>query len=149
MNCNMPILGSALRSVLVLDDEVIVLMMIEDMLCDLGAKQIHAFTDPAKALAVAQEAQLDCAVLDVMMRGTARYEVAEVLNRRHIPFVFSSGVDAAELDPRFRDVILLNKPFSDWQFSQSLVQAMGLAISPEDTSRPHSATNPSSDQEIS
>ena len=127
MNSNMPFVGAALRSVLVLDDEGIVLMMIEDMLRDLGVEQIHAFTDPSKALAVAAAAPIDCAILDVMMRGSPSYEVAEVLRGRGVPFVLSSGVRADQLDVRFRDVVFLDKPFSDAELIASLSKAMGLA----------------------
>jgi CheY-like chemotaxis protein len=126
MNSNMPGLGAALGSVLVLDDEGIVLMMLEDMLRDLGAAQVHSFTDPSKALAVAAAAPIDCAILDVMMRGSPSYEVAEVLRARGVPFVFSSGVSADQLDARFRDVVFLNKPFSDAELVASLSKAMGL-----------------------
>ena len=126
MLSNMPLVGAKLRSVLVLDDEGIVLMMIEDMLHDLGVEQVHAFADPAKALRIAAAEPIDCAILDVMMRGTASYEVAEMLQLRGIPFVFSSGVSADQLDQRFADVVFLNKPFSDAELIASLSKALGL-----------------------
>ena len=77
----------------------------------------------------------DCAVLDVNLRGTPAYELAELLIARGIPFVFATGYDEARLPPAFRDVPKLVKPY---ELSALLAALEGLAVPPGSTGGPGS-----------
>ncbi|RYE88159.1 MAG: response regulator [Hyphomicrobiales bacterium] len=113
-----------LRSVLILEDESLVSMTMEDLLRDLGAQQVLSFTDQAMAVQHAQTADIDCAILDVMIRGRPCFEIANILDDRGIPFVFSSGLSVGELDNRHRNRPFLSKPFSDEELKDSIRQAL-------------------------
>jgi hypothetical protein len=51
------------------------------------------------------------AILDVNLNGDAVYPVAEVLARREIPFIFSTGYGERGLAETYRDRPTLQKPF--------------------------------------
>ena len=113
-----------LRSVLILEDESLVSITMEDLLRDLGAERVHSFNDHAQAAAHAQSADIDCAILDVMIRGRPSFEIADILDNRGIPFVFSSGVSLSEVDDRHRHRPFLSKPFSDDDLRESIGRAL-------------------------
>jgi len=102
-----------LRSVLVLEDEALVSLMMEDIVRDLGVETVHVLADAAPAKELATTADLDCAVLDVLLRDGDSAEVADILLLRDIPFVFSSGSGRDSLPERHRHLPILSKPFAD------------------------------------
>ena len=53
---------------------------------------------------------IDAAVLDINLHGELVYPVADALKIRNVPFVFSSGYDAAVVPPRFRQIRHCEKP---------------------------------------
>jgi len=103
----------ALKSVLILEDEALVSIMMEDIARDLGVKNIHVFADAAAAKELAKTAELDCAVLDVIVRDGNSTEVADVLMLRGIPFGFSTGSGLDALPERHHHLPMLPKPFAD------------------------------------
>jgi CheY-like chemotaxis protein len=103
----------ALRSVLILEDEALVSMMMEDVVRELGVENVHVVADAATAKHLAATADLDCAVLDVRVRDGDSSEVADILLLRGIPFVFSTGSGVDSLPERHRHLPLLTKPFAD------------------------------------
>lgn len=114
-----------LRSVLILEDESLLSITIEELLRDLGAQQVLSFTDHAEAARHAQSADIDCAVLDVMIRGRPSFEIADILEDRGIPFVFSSGLSLEEVEDRHRHRPFLSKPFSDDELRDSIRAVLG------------------------
>jgi CheY-like chemotaxis protein len=82
------------------------------------------------ALVMARDADIDAAVLDVNLGGHDSFAVADVLNERHIPFVFATGYGTGGVVDRFRDVPTLTKPFRRDDLERALRRAMaGLRIS--------------------
>ncbi len=79
------------KRILVVEDEVIVSMMLEDMLNELGAIVVGPARTLSEALAVASAERFDAAVLDVNLRGERIDPVAELLQRRGIRFLFATG----------------------------------------------------------
>jgi CheY-like chemotaxis protein len=79
------------RRVLVVEDEMLVLIMIEDMLVDLGCESVTAAATIAQALALIEAQVFDVAMLDMNLNGSQPYSVADALAARIIPFVFSTG----------------------------------------------------------
>ncbi|HUI20878.1 MAG TPA: response regulator [Methylocella sp.] len=97
--------------ILVVEDEPIISMLIEDMLIEIGCKNIKIMASISSALEFLGGAQPDFTILDINLNGTRSYPVAALLKSRKIPFVFVSGYDAATLDLAYADVQLLQKPF--------------------------------------
>jgi CheY-like chemotaxis protein len=79
------------RRVLVVEDEMLVVMMIEDMLADLGSKSVTSAATVEKALALISAQVFDVALLDVNLNGNDSHPVAEALSARGVPFVYSTG----------------------------------------------------------
>jgi CheY-like chemotaxis protein len=79
------------RRVLVVEDEMLVLIMIEDMLADLGCKSVTSAATVGKALALIDAQAFDAAMLDMNLNGSDSHSVAEALTARGVPFVYSTG----------------------------------------------------------
>ena len=102
--------AAAGRRVLVVEDELMIRMLLQDMLTDLGHAIAAETGRIEEALALAKQAEFDVAILDVNLNGQPVTPVVEVLLERGVPFVFATGY-GADHDPRFKDAPLLGKPF--------------------------------------
>ena len=99
------------RRVLVVEDEMMVLMMIEDMLADLGCESVTAAATVDQALALIDAQAFDAAMLDMNLNDNKTHAVADALAARGVPFVFSTGYSARDVREGYRDRPLLKKPF--------------------------------------
>jgi CheY-like chemotaxis protein len=79
------------RRVLVVEDEMLVLIMIEDMLADLGCNSVASAATIDKALALIDAQAFDFVMLDVNLNGRDSQPVAEALSARGVPVVYSTG----------------------------------------------------------
>jgi PAS domain S-box-containing protein len=95
---------------LLVEDEALVAMMIQETLADLGFNVIGPVSTASGALAAARESYFDAAVLDINLGDGLVYTVAEILEKRGVPFVFVTGYDADSIDARFGGVPVLQKP---------------------------------------
>lgn len=112
------------RRIFIVEDEMMVAMLIEDMLADLGCKTVGPARRIEEALSMAAESAIDAAVLDVNLNGQETYPVADILRRRGIPFVFATGYGAMGLAERFREAPTLQKPFQERDLARLLAQAL-------------------------
>jgi CheY-like chemotaxis protein len=103
--------GSGPRRVLVVEDDVMIRMLIEDMLTDLGFAVAAEASKVHEALAAVKSTDIDVAILDVNLSGETTGPVAEALAARGTPFVFATGYGEHGLPEQFRDRPLLKKPF--------------------------------------
>ena len=99
------------RRVLVVEDEMLVLIMIEDMLADLGCKSVTSAATVDRALAAINEQVFDVAMLDMNLNGYDSHVVAEALAARGVPFVYSTGNTGQSLRDGYSDRPVLKKPF--------------------------------------
>jgi CheY-like chemotaxis protein len=110
-------------NVLLVEDELHVLLLIEDFLSELGCT-VHAVSTYGEALRAADSAAVDAAVLDVNLHGRRSFPVADVLARRNIPIVFSTGYGNQGLDATWKDRPWLQKPFMTEQLARALRMAL-------------------------
>jgi PAS domain S-box-containing protein len=96
--------------VLVVEDEALVGIMIQECLTELGFQIVGPVCTASDALAAATDGDFDAAILDINLGDGMVYQVAEILARRHVPFVFVTGYDADSVDSRFREIRVLQKP---------------------------------------
>jgi CheY-like chemotaxis protein len=101
----------AQRRVFVVEDEIMIRMLLEDMLNDLGYGVAASASGLDEAVALARTSDFDLAILDVDLNGDAVYPVADVLTQRGVPFVFSTGYGGRGLPAAYRDRPTLHKPF--------------------------------------
>ena len=106
--------------VLVVEDEMMVSMLIEDMLDDLGCKVVGPASRLDEALALASEAELDCAVLDVNLGGQSIFPLADFLRAKGAPFAFATGYGDAGLRDVDRGSPVLQKPFREGDLARVL-----------------------------
>jgi chemotaxis family two-component system sensor kinase Cph1 len=85
--------------ILVVEDSFLVVTMIQAMLDDLGWVAVGPATRRSEAFALAQSETFDAALLDVNLDGEMSWDVAAVLRRRGIPFVFGTGYDVSIVLP--------------------------------------------------
>ena len=102
-------------------------MMIEDFLTELGWDVVGLVGSLDGALAMARDAEIDAAVLDVNLNGQDSFAAADILGGRNIPFVFASGYGPDAIIDRFRDISVLTKPFHRDELERALRQAMAEA----------------------
>ena len=101
------------RRVLVIEDEMLILIMIEDMLADLGCASVSSAATVNQAIALIESEDFDAAMLDLNLNGNATYLVADALVARGVPFVFSTGYSGDDIRDGYRDRPVLKKPFMD------------------------------------
>ena len=106
--------------VMVVEDEMMIALLLEDMLADLGHTVIGVATRLDAALSLAETVDADLAILDVNLNGEASYPVAEVLNRRGVPFLFATGYGSTGLETPFQTSPTLRKPFELKDLSEAL-----------------------------
>ena len=97
--------------VLVVEDEALLAFLLEDLLGEMGCVVSHVASRLQEGLSIAREAELDFALLDVNLGDTDRsFAIAEVLDRRGIPFAFVTGYGRRGLEGRFPSVPVVQKP---------------------------------------
>jgi len=97
--------------ILLAEDEMLVAMLLEDILSDLGHTLVGPLAHLDKTLHAARHETLDLAILDVNLQGEEIYPVAEVLQARGIPFAFSTGYGVHGLLERWQKQPTLQKPY--------------------------------------
>ncbi|HEX7789172.1 MAG TPA: response regulator [Afipia sp.] len=98
-------------SILLVEDEVMIRMMVADMLEELGYKIAGEAGDIDEGVRLVQSTDFDIAILDVNVNGKVITPVAEAIQLRGLPFVFATGYGAQGLPEKFRDRPTLQKPF--------------------------------------
>ncbi|HDS1088209.1 response regulator [Stenotrophomonas sp. GD03701] len=102
--------GKAVR-VLLVEDEPTLMMVLEQAIAQVGYDVSKTAEDLPTALACAEEAAFDVAVLDVNLNGVESYPVADRLVELGVPFLFTTGLGANRLPDRFKGTPFLEKPF--------------------------------------
>src|SRR5665213_2757687 len=99
------------RRILVVEDEMLVLMMAEDMLADLGCEAVTSAATVNQALALIETEVFDAALLDMNLGGDKSFPVADALAARRVPFIFATGYTGQDMREGYRDRPVLKKPF--------------------------------------
>ena len=99
------------RRVLIVEDEMLIAMMLQDMIADAGLEVEGVANSLNAGIDLANRADFDLAILDVNLNGEEVYPVAEILQRRGIPFIFSSGYGAGGIRSEFGGVPQVIKPY--------------------------------------
>jgi DNA-binding response OmpR family regulator len=98
---------------LVVEDEFLLAAHIDLILADEGHEVIGPVGTLDEALQIAKEETIDGALLDVNINGDRIDEVAATLERRRVPFIFVTGYGCDNLPAKFRDTIVVRKPFRE------------------------------------
>jgi two-component sensor histidine kinase len=114
----------AKATVLLVEDEPLVALMIEKLVVSLG----HAVAGPYVTLTQAREAidgeDFTGAILDINLGGELVFPIADILARRRIPFVFTTGYGPEHVVPRFSHIPVLSKPLEAHTLAGFLAEAI-------------------------
>jgi CheY-like chemotaxis protein len=112
------------RRVLVIEDEMLILMMIEDMLADLGCESVAVASKVGPAISLIEGQAFDTAMLDLNLNGIESYPIADALTARDVPYFFSTGNNLTNVKDGYRDQDVLKKPFTFEQLSSMLSRSL-------------------------
>lgn len=100
------------RRILVVEDEVIIALAIEDMLIQIGCDVVGPAYSVSAGQKLAASEAMDAAVLDINLGGQTSDAVAQTLQSRGIPFLFSTGYGSSAVPNGFEDRPVLQKPYT-------------------------------------
>lgn len=100
-------------SILIVEDEPLISMMLEDFLDALGYQLAGCVDGVSDALSCVEQGGFDAALLDVNLRdGETSWPVADALSACGRPFILATGGGNDMVPARHADVPILNKPYT-------------------------------------
>jgi CheY-like chemotaxis protein len=96
-------------SVLLVEDETLVRMMVADMLAELGCQVVAEAGRIDEGIRLARSTEFDLAILDVNINGEMIFPVAEEIKARDRPIIFATGY--GDLPEEYQRHPTLRKPF--------------------------------------
>jgi CheY-like chemotaxis protein len=114
-----------MASVLLVEDESLIRMMVADMLTELGHSVGGEASNLASGLRLASAPGIDAAILDVQLGSDSSEAIAEALHQRGVPFAFATGYGAEGVPKAFKDHPVLRKPFPMEELERCLTDLVG------------------------
>ena len=103
---------AAPRSILIVEDEPLIAMMLEDFLDSLGHKVKGTCETVECALEEVEKGGFDLAILDVNLKGENVWPVATRLREKNVPFVLATGGHVDPPPAEFNSVPVIEKPYT-------------------------------------
>ena len=101
------------RSILIVEDEPLIAMMLEDFLDSLGHRVIGTCETVADAMARVAEGGFDVAIVDVHLKnGEHVWPVADRLAEKGVPFILATGGHIEPPPERHSGAPVLSKPYT-------------------------------------
>ena len=101
-----------LQSVLVVEDEYLVALVLATDLEEAGYGVVGPYFKVETALEAIESQSFDVALLDINLNGQLVYPVADILSRRKIPFIFLTGYAARDIPEPYRSCRRVAKPIN-------------------------------------
>jgi DNA-binding response OmpR family regulator len=105
--------------ILIVEDEPWIAMDLEMIIVEFVTASVVVEGSVAGTKEVLHEA-LDFAFLDIEVTDGKTFEIAQILERKHVPFVFVSGSPQDQLPFELRSVPFIPKPFHAAQIEHAL-----------------------------
>lgn len=111
--------------VLLLEDEFLIALDAEQILQDLGAREVETAATLHEAEERARDGRFDIALLDVNVNGEMSFELAESLRARGVPVVFATGYELKGRSvPALDADFYVTKPYTSERLRQALCAAL-------------------------
>ena len=115
------------KSILIVEDEPLIAMMLEDFLDSLGHKVAASCDNVADALGQVESGGFDVAIIDVRLKdGEQSWPVADALADAGLPFVLATGGHVEPPPARHAGAPVLAKPYTIDAIEPALAKALGL-----------------------
>jgi DNA-binding LytR/AlgR family response regulator len=126
--------------VFIAEDEFLLAAELRVMLHDLECQTVGPVADVETGLRVLRQerGQVDCAVLDVDLRGQMVLPLASRLRAQGVPLLFATGYGKAVLPPEWACVPRLQKPYDTASLGQAIKASLSMRW-PAVLSRPRAA----------
>ena len=111
------------RSILIVEDEPLIAMMLEDFLVELGHNVIACCDSVAEALGHVERGGFEVAIIDVSLSDGTVWPVADRLAETGIPFVLATGGHVEPPPAEHADAPTLNKPYTLEAIEPAIEQA--------------------------
>ncbi len=99
-------------SVLIVEDEPLIAMMLEDFLDSLGHKAVAIAESVQEALDRVEEGGFDVAIIDVHLKGEHVWPVADRLTEKGLPFIVATGGHISPPPSEHAGAPILSKPYT-------------------------------------
>jgi len=113
-----------LPRVLIVEDELLIALMIDEMVRQIGYTVSGIAHTSAEARLEFAKRNFDAVLLDYSLDRVPNPELADALLKRGIPFAFLTGYDYI-IEPRHEKIPLLQKPFTPAQLRALLAELLG------------------------
>jgi PAS domain S-box-containing protein len=101
------------RRILVVEDEGLIALQLQSDLEDAGHRVIGPARSLAQGLLLAEQEDIDAALVDVTLGAESSIPIANRLLARSVPFAFATGyADSTMLPEHLRGIPRLNKPYA-------------------------------------
>ena len=111
--------------IFLVEDSFLLVMTLQEMLDELGWVVVGPANRKSDALSMAATETFDAALLDVNLDGEMSWDVAAILEKRGIPYVFSTGYDVSTVLPAaLAGSTVIAKPYHARDVEQHLRQAI-------------------------
>jgi len=114
------------KHVLLVEDQTLIALDTEALLRELGAQTVETFTQVEDALAWLASATPDVAVLDINLGSDSSFSIAEEIQRRGKPLIFTTGYsEGFDVPDVCRDVPIVRKPYTRDAIAGALIACLG------------------------
>ncbi|ANI77607.1 MULTISPECIES: response regulator [Sphingobium] len=114
------------KTILVVEDEAMIGMMLEDYLDTLGYR-LHAIAvSVEEACDHARRGGFDAALVDCNLQGEKSWPVADLLAESGIPFIFATGGMADDVPSSHSDRPTLAKPYTIGAVERALTKVLAV-----------------------
>jgi CheY-like chemotaxis protein len=111
------------RSILIVEDEPLIAMMLEDFLDSLGHTVAATCDTVADALARVAQGGFDIAIIDVNLNGERVWPVADRLAAQGVPYILATGGHIEPPPAQHAGAPILSKPFTLDAIEPALAEA--------------------------
>lgn len=108
--------------ILIVEDDALIAMLLEDMLCELSYEVSGKATSLDEALKLADGLTFDAAILDVSLAGKSSLPVADLLDEKGKPYLFATGYGSLPAGMTTGNRHVLNKPYQLHQLKAALAR---------------------------
>lgn len=112
------------KRVLVVEDRYVIAADMCDEVSRMGGEVVGPSASVIRACELLAVETVEFALLDVNLDGTPVFPVAEMLERRGVPFIFLTGYDDFILPDEWRDRPRLSKPVSSRRLQDEVVKVL-------------------------